>query len=341
MAAQVPVGMAPYWAHHRKMLALTPARTGSRIREKLRGWFEDHGAAARYLLADEVVQRITSDLSLPRLYVDERQAAPGDLLVVRDDWHFRREERDGRDGCICYLRGKASPSTVPRVAFWVAYEHCVGSTGRTRLSGHRHCAVVGWRVDGSHQEFINPIAIGDLVIGAHDDPQRIYFSDNQYELDVREIDQFGQVDFSKRAPKSALERVQAMLESEVKAAFGHVFGEPFLDKDHPAERSDIFTARATVRGQSVPFAFVLKARGTPRKLTLANLGKNGDQVNKALTEPAGVVAVVHTGQVNSVVRRHLDDSCFVSTVRRGDPRRWVVIDGESLARILHQLDLLT
>jgi hypothetical protein len=131
-----------------------------------------------------------------------------------------------------------------------------------------------------------------------------------------------------------------MLEAEVKIKLADVLGEPFLDKDHPSERSDLFTARASIQGAPTSLALVLKGRGAPKRITLAHLGKNGDQLQKAFTEPASVVGVVHTGRIDPTIRRDLDDKCLVQRVRLGSSRNWMVLDGEDLARVFFQLGCL-
>jgi hypothetical protein len=49
-----------------------------------------------------------------------------------------------------------------------------------------------------------------------------------------------------------------MLESDVKTKIATILGEPFLDKDNPAERSDLLTARVGSKGEPFPLTLVLK-----------------------------------------------------------------------------------
>ena len=180
MDTDARIGFDPFWAHGRKLLALTRDDNAGRIRRKVQEWFpnDDHGK--RQLLADEFVAGLTRPDSTPSWSPDLSAADLGDIVIIRGHWHFRREERDGRDGCLCYLKGPGQADGPPIVSVWVAYEPCVGSTGRTMLSGHKHCAVIGWKQEDDDGVTVDPIAIDYLVNGAlHDAP---YLESNAYQV---------------------------------------------------------------------------------------------------------------------------------------------------------------
>lgn len=329
------IGLDPFWAHGRKLLTLTRDDNGGRIRRKLQEWFPDDDHGKRQLLADEFVAGLTRSDSTHRWSADLSAANRGDIVIIRGHWYFRREAQDGRAGCLCYLKGPGEAHARPVASMWVSYEHCVGSTGRMMLSGHKHCAVIGWKQEDEEGITVDPIAIGYLVNGAlHDGP---YLESNAYQVWPQEIDQFAAVDFSRQARKAAREAVANMVEADIKSKLAAILGEPFLDKDNPAERSDLFTARAILNGVPTSLALVLKGRGAPHKITLVHLGKNGDQLQKAFTEPANVVGVIHTGRIDPTIRRDLDDKCFVQHARLGRMRRWMILDGEDLAKVFEQL----
>jgi hypothetical protein len=148
--------MYPFWAHGRKLVAATPDESG-RILHRLRG--------RRQLLADEFMAQLARPSPVVPWTASIGSADIGDLVIVRGHWFFRREPRDGRDGCLCCLKQPGELKSGPSITFWVSYEHCVGSTGRMMLSGHKHCAVVGYKQRAQDGITIDPLSIGNLVKG--------------------------------------------------------------------------------------------------------------------------------------------------------------------------------
>ena len=48
-----------------------------------------------------------------------------------------------------------------------------------------------------------------------------------------------------------------------------------------------------------------KGRAKPKKLTVADLGKNGDQISRLFSEPSDLVVLQHCDRVTSAVRDHM------------------------------------
>jgi hypothetical protein len=65
-------------------------------------------------------------------------------------------------------------------------------------------------------------------------------------------------------------------------------------------------------------------------MTLAQLGKNGDQLVRVATEPADLLVVQHCHRITSAVRVMLRSICN----QVGSSRRFCVIDGHDTLRVL-------
>ncbi len=96
------------------------------------------------------------------------------------------------------------------------------------------------------------------------------------------------------------------------------------------ELSDLQTTRLTIDGRSIASAFVFKGPSKFKPLTVADLGKNGDQVFRLFSEPVDFVVVQHCHKITSPVRAHM--RAFAT--RFGQQRPFALIDGADTVRIL-------
>jgi hypothetical protein len=90
-----------------------------------------------------------------------------------------------------------------------------------------------------------------------------------------------------------------VLEDKVQVSFEKVLGESFHKKDHGGEESDLFSTFVVVNGRRVPTAFMLKGRGLKKpELTIADCGKNGDQLVRLVQSPAELFVIQFVGAVS-------------------------------------------
>lgn len=147
-----------------------------------------------------------------------------------------------------------------------------------------------------------------------------------------EIDSFRKI---RSIHKNQVRRIMPLdLEEEkIKRSLAAIIGEEFIQKDWGGERSDLFTSRVTLRGSRCIAAFMLKGRGTPRKLTIADCGKNGDQILRLVKEPADLFIVQHVREIDSSVVDLLERLVAEKSVG-GKKLFYSVIDGIDTAKIL-------
>lgn len=154
-------------------------------------------------------------------------------------------------------------------------------------------------------------------------------------VDPGQVDQFEGVDFTQSDPR-ALEVMSRTPEEVVKNGLGHILGEPTIPKDWGGEQSDLWTARLRVGGRAHTAAFLLKGPARFAPMTIAMLGKNGDQLERLGRTAAEILVVQHCHairpEVISLLRSIASDFRHV--------RRYMVLDGYATHAILSAGGLL-
>src|SRR5207248_8263000 len=106
------------------------------------------------------------------------------------------------------------------------------------------------------------------------------------------VDQFADVDFSQRVPASKLALLKDIPEEEVKRCFAQIFGEVDVPKDWGGEQFDLWTtSRLTVAGKPLRTAFAFKGPAAFHPMTIATLGKNGDQIDRLAQTAADLMVI--------------------------------------------------
>src|SRR5262249_33068164 len=130
--------------------------------------------------------------------------------------------------------------------------------------------------------------------------------------------------------KRALEPLRAIPEVEIKNAFAEIVGEPMAPKDWGGERSDLFSSRVILDGNRISSAFVFKGPAQFKPMTLAQLGKNGDQIDRLFSEPADLLVLQHCHEITQPVRATMR----AYAQQMGNLRLFCLIDGYDTVRLL-------
>jgi hypothetical protein len=83
-------------------------------------------------------------------------------------------------------------------------------------------------------------------------------------------------------------------------------------------------------GERISTAFAFKGPAKFHPMTNADLGKNGDQINRLFAEPARLLVLQHCHQITSPVR----DTMRAFAQQMGNPRLFCLIDGYDTLRVL-------
>jgi hypothetical protein len=153
---------------------------------------------------------------------------------------------------------------------------------------------------------------------------------NQMEIFPVMVDSFAEARDAEMPTSAELKRLLEVPESEIKAAFAAIIGEPFIPKDWGGEMSDLVSTQVRIHGRQVSSAFAFKGPAKAKKMTMADLGKNGDQISRLYSEPVDFVVLQHCHSVTSAVRDHMR----AFSTRIGRLRPFCIIDGADTVRIL-------
>jgi hypothetical protein len=153
----------------------------------------------------------------------------------------------------------------------------------------------------------------------------------RFQIHVDSIDSFAKVnEVIRPQSKRELEHLRSIPEHKIKEAFAEIVGEPTVPKDWGGERSDLLSDRIVLDGKRIPTAFVFKGPAKFEPMTLAQLGKNGDQIDRLFTEPADLFVLQHCHEITAPVRGAM--RAYAQQI--GRLRLFCVIDGYDTMRLL-------
>ena len=202
------------------------------------------------------------------------------------------------------------------------------------LSGRTQHFVLAYVHDlGISKAELRPVIIGSrvLVSGQMESHYR-----DRVRLWPADVSEFEGVDFSTKLRKADLNTLRYFSEDRTKRAFAEIIGEPEIPKDWGGEQFDLWTDRITVGGQRHQTAIAFKGPARFHAMTIADLGKNGDQIDRLSNTAADLLVVQHCNVVSAPVVNMLRN--YAS--QPGYRRRYMVIDGYDTIRILRHFEYL-
>lgn len=125
-------------------------------------------------------------------------------------------------------------------------------------------------------------------------------------------------------------------EDKVQLTLEQILGVSFHKKDWAGETSDLYTANVVVNGTRRATGFLLKGPGIGRgkEMTIADCGKNGDQLVRLFTTPADLFVVQYIGRVAETLIKDVQGK--VTELRaQGKMAHFLIIDGQDTARLFH------
>jgi hypothetical protein len=155
-------------------------------------------------------------------------------------------------------------------------------------------------------------------------------------LYVEDIDSFCKVrDINPARVASLLQNgLLSLQEEQVQLALEQILGVSFHRKDWAGEVNDLFTSNVIVNGRRRATAFLLKGQGVRSKeLSIADCGRNGDQIVRLFQTPADLFVIQHVGPVADAL---ITDVQGKTTVLRGQGKtaHFLVLDGQDTARLM-------
>lgn len=212
----------------------------------------------------------------------------------------------------------------------------VTDTAYTRLSGSTNlfafCSVTEVGEDIIRAV---PYVIGDLIERSKSGFD-LRLADSLH-LPVQTIDQFKNTDFMWRPSAKEFNQLKGIPEQHVKELFCRLLGEAVVPKDWGGEECDIFSSNLSVDGKKYSAAFLLKGPAKFHEMTMADCGKNGDQIYRLFNTSADVFVVQHCHKITPAVRKTVEAFALSQYSRSC---LYTLIDGYDTARILHSNGIL-
>jgi hypothetical protein len=129
-------------------------------------------------------------------------------------------------------------------------------------------------------------------------------------------------------------RLKGLTENAFKKGIQTIIGEKGVFKDWGGENSDLMTTRVKLNGKRVRAAFAFKGPGQPGKLTIAKMGKNGDQGPRLFEEPADVFFVQHWAEIDARVHKFVETLAIAKSMTSSTPIYYCLIDGQDSDRLV-------
>ena len=125
-------------------------------------------------------------------------------------------------------------------------------------------------------------------------------------------------------------------EDKVQLALEQILVVSFHKEDWAGEVNDLYTANVVVNGTRRAAGFLLKGPGIGRmkEMTIADCGKNGDQLVRLFSTPADLFIVQYVGRIAEMLIKDVQGK--VSELKsQGKTAHFLIIDGQDTARLLH------
>lgn len=291
-------------------------------------------------LKDSVVAwtKANSPESLGKMLVEET-LSEGSIFTHNSNFFFRGLSAVA----TAQFEGKSAktlPTAYSKLDEWVEggrieFEfdpvHLTSNSSWSELKGQKRMFVLGvvTNVDGPVIS-AKPYVIANVVENRRD----IFAAGrwmNYLEVHVDRLNTFERVrDYRPRMTKKSLSKLRDIPEVRVKEAFADIIGEPTVPKDWGGEKSDLFSTSVRFDGARVSAAFAFKGPAKFKPMTMAELGKNGDQISRLFEEPADLLVLQHCHEITPDVRKTM--RAFANQM--GNPRMYCVIDGYDTIRVL-------
>jgi hypothetical protein len=263
--------------------------------------------------------------------------APGQLVWLDQALHFKGVGAAAwsTNGGRASFSGKLDVDASVTVTGEFNVGRVTSPTAAGMLSGRRRQFLLGYVQEATPSRIsLRPIFIG----------QRMTMSSAGHQLDLRDIahvwpgsvDQFVGVDFASRLTAKDLQTLKSVPEEQIKRSFADLIGEPTVPKDWGGEQFDLWTNRLSVDGQRLRAAIAFKGPAIFRPMTIADLGKNGDQIDRLAGTGADLLVLQHCHTITAPVVNML--RTYATQPHR--VRSYMTIDGYDTVRILRHFGYL-
>lgn len=289
------------------------------------------------LLGPQLLDFLRAEKILPfyRLAAEGR-IAPGVRFTCQGHFHGKGFGTSNRKPLVSLWENVDDILPGKKLLINFSKSGIVTDTAYTRLSGSTNLFVFCSVTEvGDDVVRAVPYVIGDLVERCESGID-LRLAD-YLRLPIQDIDQFKSTDFLWKPSPKDFNRLKDVPEQKVKELLCSLLGEAVIPKDWGGEECDIFSSNLSVDGKRYSAAFLLKGPAKFHEMTLADCGKNADQIYRLFNTPADVFIVQHCHKITPSVRKTVEAFALAQYSRSC---MFTLIDGYDTARILHSNGLL-
>lgn len=331
-----------WFVHDALLLSLLDQKEAAALKRSLIS-AESHPmrTAARSLAIETSLARFLTQHSVPSVAEEvlRNTVEHGKLVWLEQAIAFRnpRQSRGGRrTNTRASFSLKLNTDNSIRVEGAYSLSRLTTDTAHYELSGIKRHFILGYVEDlAEGLIIIRPVVIANRWYRGSNESDDFLLPDRLH-LWPSQVDQFSVVDFESRLSQKDLNQLQDLPEASVKQAFADIIGEPDVPKDWGGEQFDLWTTNLRVNRQRMRAAIMFKGPAIFRPMTIAHLGKNGDQIDRLASTAADVMVVQHSHKITAPVHNML--RMYAENATR--PRHYMLIDGYDTIRILRHFGFL-
>ncbi|MDD5430677.1 MAG: hypothetical protein PHP03_00405 [Candidatus Pacebacteria bacterium] len=254
----------------------------------------------------------------------------GDRFILQHDFYCKGPSKGINATSMIRAKLRFSPDIDIEIPY--SEKNLCCQTAKERLSGHSRLFVFGYIEKYAGDKIVaRPYIIGDIHYDFQSKVITGIYSARLGETHISLIDAFAKYkEIYEKLPVPNLNILKSIPEKRIKEYFAQIIGEKNIPKDWGGEKSDLYTANLKVEGQYMAAAFIFKGPSKYKEMEIADLGKNGDQIDRLYFEPAQMLILQHCHKVSSSVRNMM--KAYANQIN--NPRLYCVIDGYDTIRIL-------
>jgi hypothetical protein len=327
----VRIALEPFFLHQEQVTALLGAtRMNAALAEAARR--PGPPEPMSYVLSSSLAKYLP-DLNIAELQrsLNARQVQVGQMVGIQQEFYFcRAKERDRPGDKPIDFHAIISTDETVTVKGTFNSERLASASATGGLTGRKPAYIIGTVMQVTSDAIVLRPAFAGVRSFIEDDQFVAHAVPQDRRVYPSEVDQFSKAYEHSEVDAADIASLRSVPEELIKKSLASIVGEPFVPKDWGGERSDLYTTHISVQGKQVSSAWLLKGRGFPRPMTIAALGKRGDQIDRLYTEPADLLVLQHCHEIKTAVISMMETYAFDS--RR--PRRFMILDGTDTARIL-------
>jgi hypothetical protein len=338
-------GHDSWFLHEKLILGLLSTQEAGELTRRMPGPSTPFAEAGRVVLFEEALAGLLARTDVAALDIEHLRGTlrEGQLVWFEQAIPFkgisagRAAIRRGENGRASFNAALATDKTF-RVRGTYNAARITCSTAESELSGTSRQFVLGYVRNLTADDVeLRPIVIASRYIRPAPEVDHWHPVDPGY-VWAAAVDQFAGVDWSQNISVADLKVLKEIPEQKVKEAFAEILGEPVVPKDYGGEQLDLWTTnRFSVEGQLLRAAIAFKGPAKFHPMVIADLGKNGDQIDRLAHTTADILVVQHCHSIRAPVVNML--RVYASDPR--NPRRYMTLDGFETIKILRHFGYLS